>query len=126
MQRKATKNTRGPNTLEKAFQGWLKERPCGYCGNPGPSIVDHARGATFKHQKTLIGHIFCTPRCERCDFHKTTKGRRVVHGKFESQVCIDELDVFLVETKANISYEIYAALVDFYNCEYGLYESQRE
>jgi len=94
MQRKATKQTRGPNAQEKRFQSWLKERPCGYCDRSGPSIIDHARGSTFKHQKTLIGHIFCTLRCERCDFQKTTQGRRVVHGRFESDVCLTELGDF--------------------------------
>jgi len=76
MQRKPTKNTRGPNAAEKRFQGWLKEQPCVWCGMPGPSIVDHARGATFKHNKTLIGHWFCLPACVRCDHEKTVKGKR--------------------------------------------------
>jgi len=122
MQRKPTKNTRGPNALEKAFQGWLKERPCGYCDNPGPSIVDHAKGATFKHRKTLIGHFFCTPRCERCDFQKTTQGRRVARGKFESEVCLNELREWRYETSKQTPDDVWLALVDFYHYEYGLYE----
>jgi len=76
MQRKPTKNTRGPNAQEKAFQGWLKEQGCAYCPTPGPSIVDHARGSTFKHQKVLVGHAFCTSKCEKCDSYKTNGNHR--------------------------------------------------
>jgi len=76
MQRKPTKNTRGPSAAEKRFQGWLKEQPCAWCGKQGPGIVDHARGATFKHNKTLIGHWFCLPVCVRCDHEKTVNGKR--------------------------------------------------
>ena len=75
MRRKPTKNTRGPNADEKKFQGWLKEQPCVWCGNEGPSIVDHCKGATFKHNKVLIGHWFCIPQCVECDTKKT------IHGK---------------------------------------------
>ena len=76
MQRKPTKNTRGPNTDEKKFQGWLKEQPCVWCGNDGPSIVDHCKGATFKHNKVLIGHWFCLSVCAECDTKKTIHGKR--------------------------------------------------
>jgi len=77
MQRKASKNTRGPNAQEKAFQGWLKEHDCAWCGCEGPSIVDHCRGATFKHKKTLIGHWFCISQCVTCDKSKTIDGKRL-------------------------------------------------
>ena len=77
MQRKATKNTRGPNSQERLFQGWLKEQPCAWCGNDGPSIVDHCKGATFKHNKVLIGHWFCLPACVECDTKKTIHGKRL-------------------------------------------------
>lgn len=77
MQRKPTKNTRGPNADEKKFQGWLKEQPCVWCCNDGPSIVDHCRGATFKHNKVLIGHWFCLPQCVECDTQKTINGKRL-------------------------------------------------
>lgn len=76
MQRKPTKNTRGPNAEEKRFQGWLKVQDCVWCGYPGPSIVDHARGATFKHNKVLVGHWFCLPVCVVCDHEKTIGGKR--------------------------------------------------
>lgn len=77
MQRKPTKNTRGPNADEKRFQGWLKEQPCVWCGNDGPSIVDHCRGATFKHNKVLAGHWFCVSQCVECDTKKTIHGKRL-------------------------------------------------
>ena len=77
MQRKATRQSRGPNAAEKRFQGYLKEHECIWCGNPGPSIVDHCRGATFKHNKTLIGHWFCLPACVECDTKKTIHGKRL-------------------------------------------------
>ena len=77
MQRKTSKNRngRGPNAAEKAFQGWLKEQPCTWCGCEGPSIVDHCKGATFGHNKVHIGHWFCIPQCVECDTKKT------IHGK---------------------------------------------
>lgn len=77
MQRKPTKNTRGPNADEKRFQGWLKEQSCVWCGNDGPSIVDHCRGATFKHNKVLVGHWFCVSQCVECDTQKTIYGKRL-------------------------------------------------
>lgn len=77
MQRKATKNTRAANSEEKAFHKWLKHHSCCYCGNESPSIVDHARGATFKHNKVLIGHWFCLPVCVTCDTEKTIHGKRL-------------------------------------------------
>lgn len=76
MQRRATKNTRGPNAEEKRYQAWLKQQPCVWCHADGPSIVDHCRGATFKHNKTLIGHWFCISQCVECDTKKTIGGQR--------------------------------------------------
>lgn len=77
MQRKPTRNTRGPNAEEKRFQAWLKEHDCVWCGDEGPSIVDHCRGATFKHLKTLCGHMFCLSNCVTCDTQKTIHGKRL-------------------------------------------------
>lgn len=76
MQRKPTKNTRGPNANEKRFMRWVKEQPCCVCGREGPSIVDHAMGATYKHNKTLIGHWFLLPLCEEHDSYKRYASRR--------------------------------------------------
>ncbi len=82
MQRKPTKNTRGPNAEEKQFQGWLKEHSRVTCGIEGPSIVDHSRGATFKHNKILCGHWFCLPYCVRHDAVKTQGSHRAHFNEF--------------------------------------------
>jgi hypothetical protein len=76
MQRKSNSKTRGPNAEEKKFQLWLKGHDCVWCGNPGPGIVDHCRGATFRHNKILIGHRFCISQCWECDHRKTIGGKR--------------------------------------------------
>tara|TARA_R110000824_G_scaffold257939_1_gene446852 strand:- start:1758 stop:2102 length:345 start_codon:yes stop_codon:yes gene_type:complete len=78
MQRKPSKNRngRGPNAAEKAFQGWLKDQSCVWCGNDGPSIVDHCKGSTFGHNKVHVGHWFCIPQCVECDTEKTVHGKR--------------------------------------------------
>jgi len=75
MQRKATATTRGPNSAELKFRAWCKEHSCIVCGNPGPSIVHHAEGATFKHDKVLCGHWFLLPLCQPCDRVVTNEGK---------------------------------------------------
>jgi len=44
MKRKATKNTRGPNSHEKDFQAWLKEQPCCLSGQNDVQ-VHHCAGS---------------------------------------------------------------------------------
>jgi len=82
MQRKATRNTRGPNADEKRFAGWVKEHNCIQCGMPGPSIVDHMYGATFKRNKVLIGHRALLPLCVECDEVKTLGSARAYLNHF--------------------------------------------
>ena len=94
MQRKPTKNTRGPNQLEKSFQGWLSQQPCTWCGNDCPVIVDHAKGATFKHNKVLIGHMFCNSACVTCDTQKTIHGKRLGN---EAEECLRHIQLFEME-----------------------------
>ena len=77
MQRKPTKQSRGPNAAEKRFHAHIKECECTWCGNPGPSIVDHVKGSTFKHNKVLIGHWFVLPQCVECDHKKTIEGEKL-------------------------------------------------
>jgi len=81
MQRKTSKNRNGRQASgdEKRFHRWLKEHDCVWCGNPGPSIVDHCKGATFSHNKVHIGHWFCLPQCVECDTEKTIHGKRLVN-----------------------------------------------
>ena len=110
MQRKATKNTRGRNAEEKRFQGWLKEHDCVWCGNPGPSIVDHCRGATFKHNKILAGHWFCLPCCVQCDTQKTIHGKRLGN---EAEKWMD-LESEYSDTKGqHAPNKVYAAIQNF-------------
>lgn len=85
MQRKATKNTRGANAEEKRFHAYTKECPCVVCGNPAPSIVHHAMGATYRHNKVLIGHWFVLPLCQTCDDVITYGSRRKFREQFGLQ-----------------------------------------
>ena len=85
MQRKATRQTRGPNAEEKRFHAYTKESDCICCGNPGPSIVHHAEGATMKHNKVLIGHWFVLPLCLACDDVITQGSRKAFRERFGTQ-----------------------------------------
>lgn len=85
MQRRATRNTRGPNADEKRFAAKVKECDCIVCGNPGPSIVHHAMGATFKHNKVLVGHWFLLPLCQSCDDVITQGSRSAFVSMFGPQ-----------------------------------------
>jgi len=60
MQRRSTKQSRGPNQSEKDFQAWLKIQPCCITGRNDVQ-VHHCVGSTGKHNKVLIGHYFCLP-----------------------------------------------------------------
>ena len=110
MQRKPTKNTRGPNADEKRFQGWLKEQPCVWCGNDGPSIVDHCRGATFRHNKVLIGHWFCVSQCVECDTQKTIHGKRLGN---ESTAWISSNQVYQMEGNAGAPEDVWQSIEDW-------------
>ena len=111
MQRRATKTTRGPNADEKRFQAWCKEQDCAWCGNPGPSIVDHARGATFKHHKTLIGHFFCIPQCIECDTRKTIYGKRLGN---ESEMWVKIFDAYKSEDMTRTApFDVSFAIMDW-------------
>lgn len=82
MQRKATKNTRAANAAEKRFMAFVKLCDCVSCGMDGPSIVDHMYGATFKHNKVLIGMWALLPYCYLCDEIKTKLGRKAHNRVF--------------------------------------------
>ena len=82
MQRKATKTTRGANADEKRFMAWVKDQPCCVCRRDGPSIVDHMYGATFKHNKVLVGHWALLPYCQEHDQIKTIHGRKAHDEQF--------------------------------------------
>ena len=113
MQRKPTKNTRGANADEKRFQGWCKDQECSWCGNPGPSIVDHCRGATFKHNKTLIGHWFCIPQCVECDTKKTIHGKRLGNESLMWRNIVDMLAHYSGPNWLNVPDEVYDSIMDW-------------
>lgn len=110
MQRKPTKNTRGPNSAERLFHGWLKEQPCVWRDNPGTSIVDHCEGATFKHNKVLIGHRFCISQCVTCDTEKTIHGKRL--GS-QSEKWLKLNDDYEDESGIETPREVWAAIQDW-------------
>lgn len=94
MQRRATKNTRGPNATEKRLMEWVKAQPCCICHQPGPSIADHMYGSTFRHNKVLIGMLALLPYCPTCDQVKT-RGSHRAHlqefGKTQAQLWLEQL-----------------------------------
>lgn len=56
---------------------WIKERGiCAATGAPGPVIGHHCEGATFRYQKTLIGHWFVIGLSEFADAVITRGSRR--------------------------------------------------
>jgi hypothetical protein len=85
MQRKPTRQSRGPNAQEKRFHAHTKESDCITCGNPGPSIVHHCEGSTFKHDKVLCGHYFVIPLCLTCDDVITKGSRKAFRERFGAQ-----------------------------------------
>ena len=111
MNRKPTKNTRGPNIDEKRFMAWVKWQNCCCCGVAGPSIVDHAFGATFKHNKVLIGHWFILPLCPLCDSVDTHGSRRAFRDKFGPK---SELWLKLIEkTSVDVPIDVVNAIKDW-------------
>jgi hypothetical protein len=85
MNRKPTRQSRGPNAEEKRFHGFTKEASCIACGNPGPSIVHHCEGSTFKNNKVLVGHYFVLPLCELCDTVITNGSKKAFRAEFGPQ-----------------------------------------
>lgn len=86
MNRKPTRQSRGPNSAEKRHISWIKERMvCAACRQFGPVIAHHAEGATFKHNKVLIGHLFILGLCQSCDNIVTRQSRKAFRDSFGSQ-----------------------------------------
>lgn len=110
MQRRVTKTTRGPNAEEKRFQSYVKHSPCCWCGSDAGSIVDHCRGSTWRHLKTLCGHWFCIPQCLNCDTKKTIHGKR--NGN-ESQAWLLQLKEYEAETGRTAPIEVVVAISDW-------------
>lgn len=90
MQRKATKQSRGPNTAERQYMTWLKERCiCAACGDHGPVINHHCEGSTCKTRvgavRVHIGHAFVIGLCQSCDDIVTHGGRKAFRQWFGPQ-----------------------------------------
>ena len=86
MQRKPTRQSRGPNAAEKRFQDYQKNK--GWCdaeGMEGPVILHHAEGATFKHNKVLCGHWFVLALSQKADDVVTHGSRRKFREKYGPQ-----------------------------------------
>jgi hypothetical protein len=87
LRRKATRQSRAANEAEKAWMRKVKEMPCCVCGMPGPSIVDHIYGSTFRIvlrsslERVLCGHWFVVPHCPDCDEIKTLGSRRTLEER---------------------------------------------
>ena len=101
MQRKATRQSRAKNAIEKKWQGWLKLQPCSFCAKVGPSIVDHCKGGTFKYNKLQIGEKFCNSKCGDCDAIVTIGNRQDLFDKYEmtdSGATLQQLKQYELET----------------------------
>jgi hypothetical protein len=116
MQRKPSKNTRVPNADEKAFMRWVKEHDCCICGNPGPSIVDHMEGSTFRHNKVLIGMWALLPYCYEHDLVKT-RGSHKSHfntfGKTQAEIWEWVIFEYENETYKTAPDDVKAAIKDW-------------
>ena len=111
MNRKPTKNTRGPNADERRFQAWCKEQPCIVTGHPGPSIVHHCEGATFKHNKVLVGHWFVIPLCKEVDDVVTLGSRKKFREIYGPQSELWEQAIY--EYSLGIPKDVYEAIIDW-------------
>jgi len=94
---------------------YTKECDCIACGNPGPSIVHHAEGATFKHNKVLVGHWFVLPLCQACDDVITQGSRKAFREKFgpQSELWIKYIRGADCSTKILPPFHIYEAIGDW-------------
>lgn len=118
MQRKATKNTRGPNADENHYHSWVKESGrCIACMSPvHVPILHHAEGATFKHLKTLVGHWFSFGLCQRCDDVVTHQSRKIFReylGTSQAAVWKESIKRYEDETGAVVPEDIKHAIADW-------------
>ena len=88
MQRKRTKQSPGPTTIERQFISWVKHRGiCAACDSERPLIVHHTIGASAKVsvglERVQIGHAFVLGICQLCDdvvTHGSRRGFRELFG----------------------------------------------
>ena len=116
MQRKATKNTRGPNADEKRYVTWIKERDwCAACGSEELVIAHHCEGSCFKHNKVLVGHWFVIGLCEYCDGIITKGNRKTFREYFgpQSMLWNDCTGKYFEETGNKPPYDVAEAILDW-------------
>ena len=117
MQRKSTKNTRGPNAEEKRFHKWIKEEcgRCAACLSRMPLILHHCEGATFKHNKILVGHWFTIGLCEYCDDIVTRGSRKSFREKFgpQSECWENQVFKYISHKKEQPPEEVFNAIMDW-------------
>ena len=116
MQRKKG-NKRLANAEEKAFQAWLKNRPCCVSGRHGVE-VHHMYGSSFTHNKILVGHLACIPL--HPDFHRGehgihTIGKNAWVGIHGAQASLFEKQVYDygVETGLELPFNEIQAIMDW-------------
>lgn len=86
MQRKSTRQSRGPDAAEKRWHTWIKEQGiCAACGDDGGVYCHHMYGSSFKINKVMIGHLACIGLCQQCDDIITHGSRRAFTDKFGPQ-----------------------------------------
>lgn len=115
MRRKKTKNTRGPNQQEKDFQGWLKDRRICCITGQNNVEVHHCKGATFKHNKVLIGHWFVIPLCEEVhkEYDQGTKAFLEKYGP-QSGLWMECIKEYVYETGRDYPPEdVTSAIIDY-------------
>lgn len=110
MQRKATKQSRGPNADEKAFQAWLKQRPC-IIGGMGITEVHHCKGSTLKHNKVHIGHWFCLPLSQEQHraYHAATKSWQAEYGS-QAAIWLSVHDMYTEQTGCAAPIDVYESI----------------
>lgn len=100
MNRKPTRQSRGPNVAEKKHMSWAKERGiCAACNAIAPVILHHCEGSTFKSrvglERVLLGHWFVLGLCQNCDDIVTHGSRRAFREKFG-----DQCDLWLIQAES--------------------------
>lgn len=116
MQRKATKNTRSSNSDERNYYRWLVDNNvCCACKKYRPVIVHHCEGATFRHNKILIGHWFVIGLCGECDRVITHGSRRVFRDTYgpQSVLWLECANDYEFQTQKIIPFDVKAAIQDW-------------
>lgn len=117
MQRRPTKTTRGPNADEKRYMAWVKQScKCRACFAPAYVIFHHCEGATFKHNKTLIGHWFGIGLCQDCDSVVTHGSRRAFREHFgttQAQLWKESAQEYEAQTDYEVPQQVKNAIADW-------------